>query len=154
MTSPATSPANGPDPDLDLDAAVLERLYARIPSMHCRGLCWDSCGPIMMSDLERERLAQRGFRVPVYGLDDLAADRRRAAAGHDVPTCPALSALGACRAYDVRPLICRAYGATDGLPCVHGCEPTGQTLTRAEFAQLMRKVQAVSDRAARTAAAP
>ncbi|MFG1709158.1 hypothetical protein ACFLIM_38800 [Nonomuraea sp. M3C6] len=38
----------------------------------------------------------------------------------------------------MRPLICRLWGATEGMPCEHGCVPERGRLTDAE-AQLLIK---------------
>lgn len=54
-------------------------------------------------------------------LEDRHAVIRRMAAGEDY-TCPAL-VDGQCSVYDDRPLICRLWGVTEGLPCPYGCEP-------------------------------
>lgn len=94
----------------------LRELYARVPSANCQGICVDSCGPIEGSDLEMATLRKQGIH-----LEPRAVSVARLAAGEDY-TCPAL-VDGACTVYDDRPLICRLWGVTEGLPCPYGCEP-------------------------------
>lgn len=116
---------------LRVDAA-LDALYGRVPELDCRGLCYSSCGPIECSERERGRLAEAGVALPTLA-EYLAQDR----AGQTI-TCPAL-ALGRCTAYEVRPMLCRIWGAADGLPCPHGCRPLdgGRLLTDAEAYELL-----------------
>lgn len=42
--------------------------------------------------------------------------------GRDVEVCPAL-VENRCTVYDVRPTICRLWGAGPGMACPWGCEP-------------------------------
>ncbi len=37
-----------------------------------------------------------------------------------------------CTVHENRPLICRLYGVSEGLPCPHGCKPNPRYLTRDE----------------------
>lgn len=62
-------------------------------------------------------------------------------------TCPALQD-GQCSVYDVRPMICRVWGASEDLVCPYGCrpEPGRRRLTSAETLALLD--------AARTAGTP
>lgn len=108
----------------------LEEVYAAIPEIACKGLCVDSCGPIAMSREEEARLAERGVTVPPLP-DALAAVER----GEDY-YCPALHD-GRCGVYDVRPTICRLWGATQSMPCPHGCTPP-DALPQERSYQLLR----------------
>jgi hypothetical protein len=97
--------------------AQLADLYARIPAIpDCDGRCWTSCGPIDMSDRERQRIRAAGVRITPY---------RQAMAGLEGFQCDALTGDRRCAVYDLRPLICRLWGAVEGLPCVYGCVPEG-----------------------------
>lgn len=97
--------------------ARLAELYARIPDMACRGLCAVTCTTIEMSNVERARIARAGVRIlPVVELDPVRI-------GKD--PCPALTADQRCSVYNVRPLICRIWGAVERVRCPHGCEPVG-----------------------------
>ena len=54
-----------------------------------------------------------------------------------------LTAEGRCSVYSIRPLICRIWGAAEGIPCVFGCQPE-RLLSKEEADVLMREVQALS----------
>lgn len=94
----------------------LADIYARIPDVHCKGLCQESCGPIAMSNDEDRRLRARGVTIPP--MADAVESIER---GADY-WCPALKD-GRCSVYDDRPTICRLWGATTSMPCPHGCTP-------------------------------
>lgn len=108
----------------------LEQIWSGIPSVECKGLCQESCGPIAMSNLEDSRIRQGGFVIPsmAEALDALAR-------GEDY-YCPAL-VDGSCAVYDDRPTICRLWGATRSMPCPHGCTPP-DALTQEESHELLR----------------
>lgn len=94
----------------------LERIYRAAPQVECKGLCSDTCGPIVMSREERSRIAQRGVIIPppdsaLANLIDNPDYR-----------CPALDDNQRCSVYEDRPLICRLWGAVQSMPCPHGCE--------------------------------
>lgn len=95
---------------------TLEEIYASIPSVECKGLCQDSCGPIAMSVTEDDRIRSQGFDIPSM------ADAIAALEGGEDYYCPALDD-GQCAVYDDRPTICRLWGATQSMPCPHGCTP-------------------------------
>lgn len=99
-------------------ADLLERVYAGVPAMACKGLCSDTCRDA----------------IPVYGPE---LDAVTAAAGGTIPApredrvCPLLFD-GRCSIYDHRPYVCRHYGAVDPAEakpdyevwsCPHGCRP-------------------------------
>jgi Fe-S-cluster containining protein len=97
--------------------AHLADLYARIPAIpDCDGRCWTSCGPIDMSDRERQRIRAAGVRITPY---------QEALAGVERFHCDALTGDKRCAVYELRPLICRIWGAVEGMPCVYGCVPEG-----------------------------
>lgn len=93
-------------------------IWSRVPSVNCRGLCVEACGPIAMSDAEEAILDRRGVRV---GFD------------RETLTCNQLK-FGRCQVYEDRPLVCRLWGAVPEMRCPFGCEPV---LTSAEGALLM-----------------
>ena len=111
----------------------LAALYTQVPNLNCIGLCHQSCGPIDMGPAEQDATATAGIRVP------------RAFADRDIVNiCPALSILGQCRIYQARPMICRLWGAVEGMPCPHGCRPAdGQLLTDEQGWVLLRAASAV-----------
>lgn len=93
----------------------LERIYRAVPTIQCKGLCQQSCGPINMSAEERRRIDARGVHIPTMReLNDSIIDR-------GTVDCPALRD-GKCSVYEDRPLICRLWGAVESMPCPHGCE--------------------------------
>jgi hypothetical protein len=110
---------------------TLADIYARIPEVACKGLCQDSCGPIAMSTEEDRRVREAGVDIPSMA-DAVAALER----GEDY-YCPALQD-GRCTVYEQRPTICRLWGATESMPCPHGCAP-GQPLGRDESFELLRQ---------------
>jgi len=51
----------------DIDAK-LQAIYDQVPAIPgCKGHCWLSCGPVPMSDRERQRLRERGYKVTPHG---------------------------------------------------------------------------------------
>lgn len=115
-------------------AGDLDALYASLPTIDCAGRCSDSCGPLHLPVAEHDRIAAAsGIRIP---------DR-----SHQLGkfTCPALSILGRCRVYTLRPLICRLWGLMDWLPCTYGCIPNGRPLlTPHEGYRLIARAYAIS----------
>lgn len=114
-----------PKPSQD---AKLRAIYAQVPSTNCKGLCVEHCNSIGMTPQEQQRIRVRtGLNLPRFG----------AFGTHDDPDalCPALTS-GRCSIYNDRPLICRLWGATDSMPCEHGCVPDGGRLTAAAGADL------------------
>ncbi len=111
--------------------ASLADIYERIPEVRCKGLCQDSCGPIAMSVEEDARLRARGVEIPPMAGAVEAIQR-----GEDY-YCPALQD-GRCSVYDDRPTICRLWGATQSMPCPHGCSPP-ESLSQQESYDLLTR---------------
>lgn len=108
------------------------RLYAKVPRIECKGLCFGACGPIGMTPHESRKL-NRAAGHEVHANDDL--------------TCSALTEDGRCSAYNDRPLICRLWGVTERMPCEHGCEiidNDGKPLTIAESTVIVNRSVALS----------
>lgn len=135
------------DPVID----ALEAIYAELPTVECRGLCWNSCGPIDMSPAERERIEERGVHIQPY-----TSERGELWAGNIVAIvdnetgeqlrldCAALTPMKRCSVYDVRPFICRAYGAGRGeMACRHGCTVSGRRLRADEIFELQVRVKTI-----------
>lgn len=118
---------------------TVRHTWEQVPAMDCRGLCTDSCGPIDASPAERAILASRGIDLPTIAPGQLA---RWAAGFEEPPACPALDATGDCTVYDVRPLICRMWGAIDPMPCPYGCEPAGGRLSHDTARSLLARLGA------------
>lgn len=120
--------------------AKIEAIYATIPKVNCKGICGaDYCGPIMMSRLEWRRLIERFPEIkPIHvpGIGDVLDT------GDGCDLCPLLAEDGSCRAYDIRPVICRLFGAVmdPNMICRHGCQPE-RWLTELESAQILRSIR-------------
>lgn len=84
----------------------IEKAYAKVPSFQCKQDCSDCCGPIMMSRLEWKRIC-----------DTLGYEPKGEPGALD---CPMLKD-GKCSIYEIRPAICRVFGATTHpiLKCPH-----------------------------------
>jgi len=91
----------------------LDAMYAEMPSLDCQGKCAESCGPIVMSRVEWERICEQ---VPPPPPIDL--------------TCPLL-VDDRCSVYAIRPTICRLWGMVEAMPCEWGCKPS-RVLTNVE----------------------
>lgn len=126
----------------DRQDAMLEGLYAKVPDAGCKGLCQEHCTSIVGGKREAQRMTEAGFPIPTSHL----ATQREAGATlrlkHGLP-CAALDDDGRCQAYRVRPLICRLWGAAEGLPCEHGCVPEGGRLSDAEAALLIKRSKSI-----------
>lgn len=106
----------------------LEDFYKSLPSIPCKGLCQDSCGPIAMTDFEYQRLIEAaGSELTLTKTGD----------------CSMLKD-GKCSVYSVRPLICRLWGLTKQMECPHGCVPT-RWIGREEGFNLLDKVKEITE---------
>ncbi|HLA03166.1 MAG TPA: hypothetical protein VJ019_10440 [Aestuariivirga sp.] len=87
-----------------VDKELLE-IYQEIPAFHCKPGCTRCCGIVPWSGIEWRRIADK-----------------RAATGI---ACPYVR-QGRCEIYDLRPIICRLFGAVDDgrIRCPEGCGPT------------------------------
>jgi Fe-S-cluster containining protein len=122
---------------LDALFARLDALYARVPAMTCQGRCGIACGPIILTDVEARRLIAVTHQSPktillTPTLDAQGNTRRE--------RCVYLAPTDRCRAYAVRPLICRVWGVVKMLSCMHGCTPE-RWLHETEFLELAREVE-------------
>lgn len=114
--------------------AAIEKVYEHVPDVHCKGLCTDTCTVIMMSVHEARRLRQNGTplqHAEVMLGKVLAGDHVRCAALVD----------GRCTVYELRPLICRLYGATEDMECEHGCRPDGPLIPAEEAHRMIDLVR-------------
>lgn len=84
---------------------MVEAIYESIPSLDCKK-CGECCGTITFSGIERliieEYVAKKGL-----SLESFTVTRN----------CPALDENNNCVIYQVRPMICRLYGVSEGLLC-------------------------------------
>jgi len=113
---------------------AMAALYAQVPAIPgCKGLCHTSCGPIEMSNRERQKIRDRhGVDIP-----ELPRGPRLLLTVIAPKTCPALTPLNRCGVYDDRPMLCRLWGAVENLPCVYGCVPDGGRLPNVDGAALL-----------------
>lgn len=117
-----------PRPRHEVDEA-LQELYDEIPGIPgCKGLCWMSCGPIEMSQRERQRIREAGVKI---------TDGELARRMTEEYWCEALGPDGRCAIYELRPLVCREWGAVEGLRCPWGCVPEGGWLSDDEGRRLL-----------------
>lgn len=123
----------------DVEAlAQLHELYAELPKLQCKGMCANSCGPIDMTDVERRRLVDLGYEIPVF-----TPEAGRAWAAGERLDCPALNLqLRTCKVYKDRPLICRLWGLAESMPCVWGCRPE-RMLTDVEAYDLLGRAMEI-----------
>jgi hypothetical protein len=98
-----------------------------VGSQGLRVACRGSCDPE-----EQRRIGERGVRLPLVA----------AFAGH----CPALR-NGRCSVYEVRPMVCRLWGAVEGMKWPFGCAPVLGYLSDATGHRLLRQVM-IGSRAA------
>lgn len=113
--------------------AQLQELYEQVPDVHCKGLCVDFCGPIQMGARERQRAKQAGVVItPEAKALQLLIE------SNGVWSCDAL-VEGRCAVYQARPMICRVWGAAEGLECPYGCKPDERLLTRPEAYALVEQ---------------
>jgi hypothetical protein len=127
-----------PRPRVDSAAAeaALDAVYAELPDVRCAGKCSGACGPVPMTELERDRIAAAGVRIP-------ARVQRR---GPGALNCPALNAFQRCSVYEVRPTMCRLWGVTQSLPCVFGCRPLfGELLSDQAAYAFIARVNRIAD---------
>lgn len=122
--------------------AELEAIYTRIPGVACKGLCYDTCTRIDMSELERQLITDRGVQMPPPVRHQLHL--QLIAAGH-AGRCPALGPLNNCTVYPDRPLICRSFGTWRTSACEHGCL-ADRFVEAAEFFAVAAAVEDVSQR--------
>ena len=106
----------------------LANLYRRVPGIACKGLCADSCGPIVVGKREHDAMLR-------------ASGGKRLTVDADTLTCGYLKD-GRCTVHAVRPLICRLWGVVPELPCAHGCT-VERVLTRPEAKELLRTLERV-----------
>jgi Fe-S-cluster containining protein len=108
----------------------LEAVYAKLPKLNCKGLCQACCGPIGLSPVEHDRMAERGQPLPM--LQDFTDGTLFSASAR----CPQLAGNGRCTVYAVRPMVCRLWGVVESMKCPHGCVPEGGFLDE-EVGQLL-----------------
>jgi Fe-S-cluster containining protein len=103
--------------------------------LECKGLCHESCHkdviPATATPREIERIGEHaGDLIPASDCD----------------ACPLLTAAGRCRAYEVRPLLCRLWGmVADPLMICPHCRPD-RYLTNEEVMRIWEKLEEINRR--------
>jgi hypothetical protein len=108
--------------------ARVKRVYQLLPSLECKGLCAECCGPIAMTELEYKNLRE-------LSGGDLSVDEHL--------TCSLLHD-GRCSQYADRPGVCRLWGVSENMPCEFGCKPD-RYLTRQEGNEFLASVERAAD---------
>ncbi len=118
--------------------SALQNIYAKIPKIECKGLCYDSCGPIGCSTAERRHLLiETGYDFS----SDLAMSKINEIALGGSGMCPLLK-NNRCTSYANRPAICRLWGVLEDMPCPHGCVPE-RHLTSKEGEKILEALDAI-----------
>lgn len=102
---------------------TLAELYATLPKIACKRLCYHSCGPVIPAACLPQEL-DRLVHLPIIQSHDAESN------------CGALL-FNSCSVYANRPLICRLYGCVTAMTCPHGCEPEFW-LTDEQVEQILR----------------
>ena len=110
------------DPELRLHF-----IYKSIPDVHCKKLCGrDICSVIPVTDLEYKRISENIKRNPEVKILPLGTYNnhliKKKVKTFICHTCEFLI-NDECSIYNVRPLICRLWGAVKSMPCHYGCKP-------------------------------
>src|SRR4029453_9197256 len=107
----------------------LADVYARVPVLKCKGLCQDTCGPILATRPEVGLMERRGNRRFGWQLKT----------GH----CTFLDDAGLCACYKDRPLICRVWGTLASSACPFGCEHE-HWLTQSQFQNFLTQMSEIA----------
>ncbi len=106
---------------------ALNRVYAQIYNVDCKGLCYGACSGLVA-----------GTPTEMARMREYAAETRFALRTGDPYRCPYLTDSNRCAVYPVRPLICRTWGVADDQKCPHGCKPK-HPLTQLDGVRLVRE---------------
>ena len=100
--------------------ASLRSLYDQVPKFTCKDGCTACCGAVPFSRAEKKLLVDSG-QWEVARHKALTTDRRPTGS----PLCPFASSEKGCEIYELRPLLCRLFGAVSDpiLKCPHNCGP-------------------------------
>lgn len=113
----------------------LSAIYDKLPTMECKGLCDNYCGPVGVSPREltaMRRASKKRLRTVTLesgGVMLKPVKRLR---------CQCLR-KGRCSIYKDRPLLCRIFGMAEGLLCPHGCQPS-RVLSHVEVSALLDQI--------------
>ena len=113
---------------------TLQDLFSNIPDLDCKGLCHQSCGPIVISHAEQEHIrtycAENGIRfkpLPTkLTLESIIAHTRSSLDGDTACLECVYLKDNKCQVYEARPIICRLFGISEGMECPYGCKPASK----------------------------
>ncbi len=115
----------------------LDKIYAKLPEIECKGLCHPSCTIIPAEKIEIKRARERmGGKNPFCVPKELAITPSNELL---IPSCPALKDKR-CSIYNARPLVCRAYGVAEGLLCPFGCVPK-KIISKVKVVEIMEDIR-------------
>lgn len=118
--------------------AKIDALFGTIPAFQCKEGCYDCCGPVELSRLEYMRCIQASGRTAEDVRQQMQNNMKQG-----IYACPLLDTkTKKCSVYEVRPAICRLFGAVRGeLVCPHGYAPESPALLSDKQArEILRKV--------------
>lgn len=113
----------------------LQAIYAELPTVECRRKCQEYCGPLLIPRVEFVQIEKLNAFVQLAPISATVLGKEwkwmpkdklvSLLPGHE-GHCSFLFPTGKCRAYAIRPLICRLWGMVDTplLRCPYGCVPT------------------------------
>ncbi len=104
----------------------LQTLYDSLPELKCKGLCYESCGPIGMEPIEVENISNASHEIPTVNKEFV---------------CSAL-VNNRCSIYEQRPAVCRLYGMVPKLACPHGCRPR-KKMTNNKGRKFLKEIQEI-----------
>jgi len=116
--------------------ATIDFLLKDVPAFTCKDGCADCCGPVVMTRLEMRRIVER------TGKTEKELDFVTVLESQD-QVCPLLDRVTRkCTVYDIRPAICKVFGASDArhLSCPHGCSPV-ERLSAFDTEEIIQEVE-------------
>lgn len=119
----------------------LRKLRTKADSLHCKGTCQESCGPIVIEGKEEQKVKEYCNRnnIQFHELKPPTKTEFISLLMKDDSdlVCPYLKE-GRCSIYSVRPMICKLWGVVESMKCMNGCVPEKGFLTDKEGISLMR----------------
>jgi hypothetical protein len=117
----------------------LQEIYAKIPKVACQRKCQNACGVIPVQRPELKKIRKKAqVDIENYLLDGPEGITMMFNA--ETERCPVLDKEGNCTVYEVRPFMCRLFGAVEGMLCPEGCIAE-RILSREEVAVLVHQLR-------------
>ena len=111
----------------------VQEAWSIIPVVECQKKCQNSCAQIRCSlselNLIKKFCKANGLKyINVNGANNhMLKQSLKGKVTSDDLMCKYLKD-GTCTIHEVRPAICRLFGAADDLPCPHGCKVVGTVM--------------------------